>query len=180
MDALVVAMVAGWLASLVVGARSVRSMGRRAAPRDSSRIVVRLDSAVACELIAVLLAAGSSVPDALATLGEATGEDELVVSGRLLRWGAGWEEATERVPARWRMVVEPLRTAWVSGVDPGPALRTTAATWRARRAARAREEAERLAVRLVLPLGLCLLPAFVLMGLVPVALAAAASLTAPG
>lgn len=141
---------------------------------------VRLDRAVACELLAVLLAAGSSVPAALAALGEATCERELVICARLLRWGADWEEATERVPRAWRGVVEPLRAAWTSGVDPSSALRTTAATWRARRAARARECAERLAVRLVLPLGLCLLPAFILLGLVPVALAAASSLLGTG
>ena len=52
-----------------------------------------------------------------------------------------------------------------------PKTAATAGALRTSRAARAREDAERLAVRLVLPLGLCLLPAFVLMGLVPVMIA---------
>ncbi|WP_454296284.1 type II secretion system F family protein [Salana multivorans] len=177
---LLAALLAGGVAALLVSRQARWSPRRRLAPGVPPRQVVRLDRAVACELVAVLLASGSSVPDSLAMLGEATGEDELVVAARLLRWGAEWPEATEEIPGRWLGVVEPLRAAWVSGVDPGPALRTTAATWRARRAARAREAAERLAVRLVLPLGLCLLPAFILLGLVPVALAAASTLLGRG
>lgn len=176
---LLAALLAGGVAALLVSRQARWSPRRRLAPGVPPRQVVRLDRAVACELVAVLLASGSSVPDSLAMLGEATGEDG-VVAARLLRWGAEWPEATEEIPGRWLGVVEPLRAAWVSGVDPGPALRTTAATWRARRAARAREAAERLAVRLVLPLGLCLLPAFILLGLVPVALAAASTLLGRG
>lgn len=179
---MLVSLLAAMLSAALVGAGrwSPRRRSSTGAAGPVGCGVVRLDRAIACELVGVLLAAGASVPDALATLGEATGEEELVVAARLLRWGAPWDEAVERLPARLVGVVEPLRSAWVSGVDPGPALRTTAATWRARRAAWAREDAERLAVRLVLPLGLCLLPAFVLLGLVPVALATASSLFGAG
>ncbi|EGF54590.1 conserved domain protein [Actinomyces sp. oral taxon 170 str. F0386] len=44
----------------------------------------------------------------------------------------------------------------------------TAASLRAGRHARDEEAAERLAVRLVLPLGACHLPAFVILGIAPV------------
>ena len=43
-----------------------------------------------------------------------------------------------------------------------------ATSLRAGRAARDQEAAERLAVRLVVPLGACHLPAFVILGIVPV------------
>lgn len=160
---------------LMVTARTPGPVGSRRVRASGQRPIV-LDQSVACELLSVLFAGGASIPDALATLGEATGDAELTVAARLLRWGAGWEEATEQLPRHWSRVVGPLQAAWVHGVDPAPVLRTTAATWRARRAARAREAAERLSVRLVLPLGLCLLPAFILLGLVPVALSAGAEL----
>ena len=45
-----------------------------------------------------------------------------------------------------------------------------------REALRDREAAERLAVRLVLPLGLCHLPAFIILGIVPVVVGAGADL----
>lgn len=139
-----------------------RSLGAAAGPR--------LDPAVACELLAVAIAAGSSVPGALEALGEAAEAPQVAVAGRLLRLGAKWEEAVEEIEGTWAEVVGPLRGAWCHGVDPAPALRVAAATVRARRAALARVEAERLAVHLVLPLGLCFLPAFILLGLVPVVL----------
>lgn len=135
---------------------------------------VDLDPAVACDLVAAVLTAGASVPAALESLGEAVGGDdgaEVAVAARMLRYGASWEEAFERVPPTWDPVTDALRLAWSDGVAPGPTLTATAGALRTSRAARAREEAERLAVRLVLPLGLCLLPAFVLMGLVPVMIA---------
>ncbi|WP_159096522.1 type II secretion system F family protein [Miniimonas sp. S16] len=140
-----------------------------AAPRR--RRALMLDPPLVCDLVASLLAAGASVPAALEALGEAAGEEELAVGARMLRLGADWTEAFDRVPSAWGLVLAPLSTAWEHGVDPGPSLAAAAAAWRAQRTARAREEAERLAVRLVLPLGLCLLPAFVLLGLVPVVVA---------
>ncbi|KAE8762071.1 secretion system protein, partial [Georgenia thermotolerans] len=55
---------------------------------------------------------------------------------------------------------------------PGPLLRRAAEAVRADRQRQAQEAAARLGVRLVLPLGLCFLPAFVLLGIVPVVVAA--------
>jgi len=168
---------AGLLLALAVWL--VLERGRRARPWRRGRSEacvgpVDLDPAVACDLVAAVLGAGASVPAALEALGEAVGgEDgaEVAVAARMLRFGSGWEEALERVPASWEPVTDALRLAWIDGVAPGPVLAATAGALRTARAARAREEAERLAVRLVLPLGLCLLPAFVLMGLVPVMIA---------
>ncbi|WP_135848736.1 type II secretion system F family protein [Serinibacter arcticus] len=162
--------VAVWLA-LERGRRAGLGRGERSVPVTA---VVDLDPAVACDLVAAVLAAGASVPAALESLGEAVGGDdgaEVAVAARMLRFGATWEEAFERVPPTWDPVTDALELAWSDGVAPGPTLLATAGALRTSRAARAREDAERLAVRLVLPLGLCLLPAFVLMGLVPVMIA---------
>ena len=54
------------------------------------------------------------------------------------------------------------------GAAPAEALRAAADLLRRSRHSQALEAANRLAVRLVLPLGACYLPAFVLVGLVPV------------
>lgn len=69
-----------------------------------------------------------------------------------------------------------LGAAWSGGAAPGPALRATGDRLARESAARAREAAERLGVRLVVPLGACLLPAFVLVGLVPVVVVLASGL----
>ncbi|GMA32583.1 type II secretion system F family protein [Litorihabitans aurantiacus] len=151
-----------------------RARAPRVAPREVPPAAVVLDPAVACDLVAAVLEAGASVPAALEALGGAVGGrggHEVAVAARMLRFGASWEEAFERVPGAWDPVTRALRLAWTDGVAPGPSLAATAGALRASRAASAREDAERLGVRLVLPLGLCLLPAFVLMGLVPVMIA---------
>lgn len=69
------------------------------------------------------------------------------------------------------LVADCLRPAWVQGAAPGAALRAARDRHDREADARAVEAAERLAVRLVVPLGLCLLPAFTLLGLVPAVIA---------
>ncbi|OYX57207.1 MAG: hypothetical protein B7Y93_02920, partial [Micrococcales bacterium 32-70-13] len=56
------------------------------------------------------------------------------------------------------------------GAPLGELARADAAEARAAARAAARETAERLAVRLMLPLGACILPAFLLLGVVPMLL----------
>lgn len=139
-----------------------------ARPSRRRREAPALDPVVAYDLLAVVVSAGAPIPRAIEALGEAAQVPGVAEMGRLLRLGAGWDEAIDGVDRDWAGVLEPMRAAWIHGVDPTSGLRVAAATVRSRRSAQARVEAERLAVRLVLPLGLCFLPAFVLLGLVPV------------
>ncbi|ACQ78883.1 type II secretion system protein [Beutenbergia cavernae DSM 12333] len=149
-------------------------------PRPAQeRRAVRVDAAVACELVAAVLDAGAAVPTALDALGRAIDGDDgraLRSCGGALLLGASWSEAWSGVPGRWAIVERALEPAWTDGVAPGPALRAAADGVRARRAELAKEAAARLGVRLVLPLGLCYLPAFVLLGLLPVVIATGGSL----
>lgn len=124
------------------------------------------DVATALDLLAAASAAGASVPAALLAVGAALpgAGAALVRAGTALGLGATWDAA-------WPgggVVAEALREAWETGSAAAPALRAAAEVVRRERHARALEAAARLGVRLVLPLGLCHLPAFVLLGLVPV------------
>ncbi|MBM6979617.1 MAG: hypothetical protein I3J03_07855 [Actinomyces succiniciruminis] len=83
------------------------------------------------------------------------------------RWW-GWAES--RGPRRFGRLEACLRPGWEDGASPAPLLAGTAASLRAGRQAADAEAAERLAVRLVLPLGTCFLPAFIILGIVPVVL----------
>lgn len=143
----------------------------------------RVDVAVLLDLGGAALSAGASVPAMLQALGRAVGEDEagpaLRRAGVALVLGAPWAEAWSGAPRSVRELARALEPAWTDGADPGPLLARGAEAVRARRHRRAHEDAARLGVRLVLPLGLCFLPAFVLLALVPVLLAAGGSLLAP-
>ncbi|RPF27179.1 type II secretion system F family protein [Georgenia muralis] len=144
-----------------------------------------VDVAVLLDLAGAALEAGASVPGTLEALGRALGAAGEVAgshgtvlrrAGGALRLGAPWDEAWAGVPPALVPLADALEPAWVEGSAPGPLLRHAAASVRAGRHRRAQVAAARMAVRLVLPLGLCFLPAFVLLGVVPVVAAAGGGL----
>lgn len=95
-----------------------------------------------------------------------------VLDEELRSWGDGAGPHGARL-------VETLLTARRSGAAVGPALRRLAADQRELVRRRAEERARRLPVLLLLPLATCVLPAFVLVAVVPVAIAGAGSIAFP-
>lgn len=174
-----------WAASLpwqIAGWRpSIRSRGGRSIPHAwgmvrraeaaRARYLPAVELAVVLDLLGTALSAGAGVPRAIDATGRALGGPEgraLSSVGSALLLGAPWETAWAPAPARFAPLAAALRPAWVHGAPPREALRVAGVQIRQDTDARARAEAARLGVRLVLPLGLCFLPAFVLIGLVPV------------
>jgi hypothetical protein len=132
------------------------------------------DVSVLLELLTAALRAGAGIPRALGATGSAVGGDDGRALGRVadaLRLGADWDTAWHGAPRGLEPVRRGLRSAWVDGAAPGEALRVAAEELVHERRSASRTAAARLGVRLVLPLGACFLPAFVLIGLVPVLLA---------
>ena len=64
-----------------------------------------------------------------------------------------------------------LRFVYASAVPSAHMLTTAATALRANRKRLAEQLAQELAIRLVLPTGLCLLPSFILLGVIPMILA---------
>ena len=137
------------------------------------------EPALLLDLVAVALAAGAPVPTALAAVGAAwpgaTGE-ALARAARALTLGAPWDVAWTGAGGGARVLAEALGPSWLTGASPVPLLRSAADRVRSRRRAEARAAAGRLGVQLVVPLALCYLPAFVLVGLVPVVVSLAGGL----
>ncbi|WP_420362490.1 hypothetical protein AABM26_12855 [Curtobacterium aetherium] len=102
--------------------------------------------------------------------------------------GGAWTDAASTVEAvfpgrHWpaedrARLTETLALAERAGVPAAALLRACAVDSRADAAAEDVARAERLGVRLVVPLGVCVLPAFVLVGVVPVVLAILSSTSA--
>jgi len=136
-----------------------------------------MDAVLLLDLMEVAIETGASVPRALTAVGRAVGGAQghaLAQGGTALLLGAAWSSAwSVEAPAD---VVAALETSWATGSAPGPALRGRADQLRRDRRTRTRTAAGSLGVRLVLPLGLCFLPAFVLLGLVPMLLSLAGDL----
>jgi len=145
----------------------------RPASSDAPYGPVTLDVVLLLELVETAVASGAPVPRALRAVGDAVGGDagrSLADAGAALVLGASWSAAWAGVPAEVGEVRDAIEDAWRSGAAAGPALRSRAVAIRRDRRRRARVAGAALGVRLVLPLGLCFLPAFVLLGLVPLVL----------
>ncbi len=125
---------------------------------------------VACDLLAVCLAAGLPVGTALGAVATAlpgpAGEALAVVAGRL-RLGAAPRAAWSGAPGALAGLGRVLVRAGESGAAAVPALAVLAAE--ARQAARSDAEAavHRAGVWVLAPLGACFLPAFVCLGIAP-------------
>ena len=100
-------------------------------------------------------------------LAEACAHEELAWTARALRVGASWEEAWEDAPTWARHLGEALEASWTCGTDPEGMLARCAAWERRTRLVEARTKAEELSVRLVGPLGVFFLPAFLALGIAP-------------
>lgn len=165
----------GWMLLVLGGA--LTAAGRawtRLAVRRAAGDESEADPAVVLDVAAALLGAGRSLPAALDDVAVCLpGAQDLRVVTTLLRWGADWDEAWEPVADRpsWRTLGERLRPLHRTGMAGQGTLAAAAAGLR--QAGRRADEraAEELAVRLVVPLGLCQLPAFVCWGVAPMALA---------
>ena len=133
-----------------------------------------LDVPLALDLMAALVGAGQELIAALALLGEhLPGAERLSGVAWHLLLGAAWDTAWQVVEddADLTELGRELRFAHATGAPTARLLHSTAAALRRSRRRRAEQAAARLAIRLVMPLGLCLLPAFICLGVIPLVLA---------
>lgn len=135
------------------------------------------DTAMMLELIGAMLDAGSGIGRALELIADSASPDyhrslRPVVSA--LAIGADWETAWRSSEARTPELLvlrQALGFAALTGAPSSAILYAQAARLRRERYRAAEKRAAALGVRLVVPLGLCSLPAFICLGVVPVLLA---------
>lgn len=128
----------------------------------------QLDATFLCDLARSGLTAGVSIPGVLGGIGAARGDAELSRIAKELVMDADWEEVWDPLPAQSALLERGLRASWEEGISPLRILAHLSAGTRERAAEVAEEQAGKLAVKLVVPLGLFLLPAFVVLGVLPV------------
>lgn len=108
-----------------------------------------------CELMWIALSGGASPESALPRVADAVSDHR-----------AEWIEF--RSLCRGEPLDRALREATRAGVPASSLLQSAASEERAKVQARLETEAERLSVRILIPLAVCILPAFVILGVVPV------------
>ena len=131
-----------------------------------------MDAALALDLLAGLLESGQGLVPALDTLGaHLPGAEPLCRVAGLLRAGVDWDEAWTTPDPDLQELSRELRFAYLTGAPTAGLLRSTATALRRNRRRRAEQRAAELGTRLVLPLGLCQLPSFLCLGVIPLVLA---------
>lgn len=135
--------------------------------RARERTKDKMEATILCDLAAAGLAAGAAIPAVLKSLGRARADAEWVRISEELVMGSPWNEAWDPEPAGAHLLRQGLQVGWEEGVSPLSLLAHLSKETRERHVAAAEDEAARLGVKLVIPLGLFLLPAFVLLGLLP-------------
>lgn len=161
------------LGAAVVCDRAIHRWGRGRTPVAAPGAA---DLPLAADLLAVALKGGAPVPQAVAAVAEALPGPlgaRMDRVARLLALGATPEEAWAEllpVPGARRLVRAAVASAEHGGALAG-LLTRLADDLRADRLIAADAAARRAGVLIVLPLGLCFLPAFMLAGLVPVIVA---------
>lgn len=160
-------------------ARGRRAMGAKvpSAERDSIvRAVPVADVAGVIDLLALTLRGGAGLVEAMEAVavrvrGPLGLHLQTVAAAR--RWGVEDATAWASIPSAWRPAARALRMAATAGVPPADVLARAAEEVRRAEQQRLEVATATLGVRIVLPLGLVFLPAFVLTTVVPIVLALA-------
>lgn len=161
------------------------SPGEAVHPLDPAVMIDRagtIDPAVMIDLLGAMLVAGAPVGDSLAVLAGSCPPPlarglRCVTGGLALGadWDGAWNSALSQSDRPTRRVLVELRDALrftaLTGASSAGMVHAYAAQLRRRRNGEAERRAATLGVRLVVPLGLCYLPAFICLGVLPVVLA---------
>ncbi|WP_456599051.1 type II secretion system F family protein [Blastococcus sp. SYSU DS0616] len=166
--------VPGACAAVVVAAAGERLL-RGASPDEDAaeRTALLRELPAACELLAACLTAGLPVAGALAAVAGAVPDPlgrRLRGAAGLYRMGAEPRRAWADQPAELAGLARVLVRAGESGAAAVPALVALAEETRTAARAQAQAAVQRAGVWVLAPLGLCFLPAFVCLGVVPLVL----------
>jgi Flp pilus assembly protein TadB len=156
---------------VAVGVERWARRGAATGADDGAR--VRDDLPLVCDLLAVCLAAGTPVPGALGAVGAAAGGPlGRVLAGvaARLQLGAPARTAWRDVPADAAALARVVVRAGESGSSVVPALQALAADLRVAQRSATAAAVQRAGVWVLAPLGLCFLPAFLCLGVVPLVL----------
>lgn len=171
-----------WTAALVhrAEAESIRTVnaGSEAEKPASPAGAAPVDTALVLELLAAQLRAGLAPLAALGALAEALNSRPLHVVCQRLQMGSGWGSAWSGSAAgTFGELRDALAPAYTGGAPSTALLLSLADAHRLSERRAAERAAGKLSVALVVPLGLCSLPAFICLGIMPILISLLPTLT---
>ncbi|WP_426699167.1 type II secretion system F family protein [Rothia mucilaginosa] len=171
-----------WTAALVHRAEMESTRATKAeseAKKSASPAgAVPVDTALVLELLAAQLRAGLAPLAALGTLADALNSRPLHAVCQRLQMGSGWGSAWSGPAAgTFSELRDALAPAYTGGAPSTALLLSLADAHRLSERRAAERAAGKLSVALVVPLGLCSLPAFICLGIVPILISLLPTLT---
>ena len=164
-----------WTAALVHRAE-VESAASNGAEQTSNMPPV--DTALVLELLAAQLRAGLAPLAALGTLAEALNSRPLHTVCQRLQMGSGWGSAwLGSAAGTFGELRDALAPTYTGGAPSTALLLSLADAHRLNERRAAERAAGKLSVALVVPLGLCSLPAFICLGIMPILISLLPTLT---
>lgn len=164
-----------WTAALVHRAEVESAAGSGG---DQTSNVPPVDTALVLELLAAQLRAGLAPLAALGTLSEALNSRPLHTVCQRLQMGSGWGSAwSGSASGTFGELRDALAPAYTGGAPSTALLLSLADAHRLSERRAAERAAGKLSVALVVPLGLCSLPAFICLGIVPILISLLPTLT---
>lgn len=127
-------------------------------------------------MLLVAIESGTSIPRALCVVGQSVSGgvgEGLEDAGHALLRGVSWHDAwvvacdDAEAGSSLTLIADALRPSWEQGTAPGIRLRAAITQLDAQERSAIEQAASKLSVRLLLPTGLCFLPAFILIGVAP-------------
>lgn len=166
-----------WTAALVHRAE-VESIRAGHAGGEQALNAPTVDTALVLELLAAQLRAGLAPLAALGALAEALNSRPLRTVCQCLQMGSGWGSAWSGSAAgTFGELRDALAPAYTGGAPSTALLLSLADAHRLSERRAAERAAGKLSVALVVPLGLCSLPAFICLGIVPILISLLLTLT---
>ncbi|MDR2748603.1 MAG: type II secretion system F family protein [Bifidobacteriaceae bacterium] len=131
------------------------------------------DTSLIMELVLSSIGRGISIPRSLEVIGASmenkTGK-ELQIISRKLKLGNTWSFSWKGCSKSLTYIESSLEDAWINGSSPESLIRLKIEQIRKDKLYRAKTAGEKLGVKIVIPLGLCFLPSFIFIGILPVIL----------
>jgi Flp pilus assembly protein TadB len=146
---------------------------RRHGQRDErvADLALSRQAPVVAELVGAIVGAGASTVqavDAVASAVSSPASEHVAAVGAALRLGASPDEAWARVPGPLQPIARAIRRSQESGAPLSYVLDSTVEDLRREHRSAVQAAARAAGVRVVAPLALCFLPAYLVIGVVPI------------
>ncbi|MDR1033871.1 MAG: hypothetical protein LBL41_03790 [Bifidobacteriaceae bacterium] len=137
---------------------------------------VRIGQALILELMLQSIKSGASIQYAMQGIGQSalsiapTSKIAVDVQavGKKLMLGIDWDDAWKGGDSETDMIEECLRHSWNRGASPVRAIETYLDGLGTVLQAKTRLASEKLSVKVIIPLGACFLPSFIMLGVIPI------------